>query len=161
MQKTLPLIQLKTIKDEPYQAGIDVVKKIVEKRADLRLFDESVLETLIKKTGGFLRELFLCINTSTKRAIRRKSLTISMEDVNQALLELKASITRRIDYGHYEFLKNICNGEHKSINNKVMYLQMLQAHVVLEYDYEGWHDVHPLIRDFLEDLGELSSGPSE
>jgi len=30
-------------------------------------------------------------------------------------------------------------------------LEFLEAHVVLEYNGERWHDLHPLIYDFLKD----------
>ena len=80
-----------------FVAGIIIIKKIVEKRADLRLFEIDVLEELIRYTGGSLRDLFHAINSSAKRAERRNSNTIAMEDVERALEEIKTSLTRRIE----------------------------------------------------------------
>lgn len=68
--KTLPMIKISTIENKPFQEGIDIIGKIVSKRADLALFDEDVLETLIQYTGGSLRDLFHVINASAKRADR-------------------------------------------------------------------------------------------
>ncbi|MCL1875543.1 MAG: hypothetical protein FWF87_04720 [Synergistaceae bacterium] len=154
---TLPMIKLKSIDDKLFKAGVDVVMKIISKRVELSLFDKNVLKKLIVKTGGSLRDLFSSIITSAKRANRRKSPTISMEDANQALMELKSSLTRRIEEKHYNFLKKICKGERQRIENKEMLLELLQAHAVLEYNSKRWHDVHPLVRDFLDEQGLLNS----
>lgn len=53
------------------------------------MFEADVLERLIKYTGGSLRDLFHTINSSAKRAERRNSESISMEDAERALEEAK------------------------------------------------------------------------
>lgn len=83
--QTLPMIKIETIEGQPYKDGINVIWEVVEKRADKDLFESGVLEKLIKYTGGSLRDLFHAINTSAKRAERRKSAAISMEDADRAL----------------------------------------------------------------------------
>ena len=153
--ETLPMIKQKTVEGKAYEAGTNVIRKIIEKRADTGLFEDNVLDTLIKDTGGSLRDLFYCINTSATRAINRKSAVISMEDADRALMELKSSLTRRIERKHYEFLSMIRKDilKRKSIDDSAMLLEMLQANAVLEYNSERWHDVHPLVSKFLEGLG--------
>lgn len=155
LPKTLPMLKQETIDGKPYQEGTDVIIEIVKKRAALKLFEKGVLETLIRKTGGSLRDLFHGINTAAQRAIRRDSETISNEDIERALEELKSSLTRRIEEKQYAFLARICKGERKQISDKQMLLEMLQANTVLEYNGERWHNVHPLIADFLEEQGLL------
>jgi len=149
--KTLPVIKQETIDGEVYKEGVDVIIEIVKKRAALHLFEDKVLEILINKTGGSLRDLFYAINASAQRAIRRNSDTISFEDIKKALEELKTSLTRRIERKHYSFLANIYNGNRQLIENKEMLLTMLQANAVLEYNGERWHNVHPLVGDFLKE----------
>lgn len=151
--KTLPMIKIETIDGELFQDGIDVIREIVEKRADLSLFETEVLEKLIQYTGGSLRDLFHAINAAAKRAERRNSETISMEDAERALEELKTSLTRRIEKNDYEFLLNIYSGNKELIEDKQMLLKMLQASVVLEYNGKRWHNVHPLIARFLIEQG--------
>ncbi len=153
--KTLPMIKIETITGEPFQDGIDIIRKIVEKRAKLELFEANVLETLIQYTGGSLRDLFYTINSSAKRALRRNSETISMEDAERALEELKTNLTRRIEQKEYDFLLNIYNGNKEQIENKEMLLEMLQASVVLEYNGKRWHNVHPLVVKFFKEQGML------
>lgn len=151
--KTLPMIKIETLDGQPYQAGIDVIRQIVQKRADLSLFGSGVLEKLIQYTGGSLRDLFHAINSAAKRAERRKSESISVEDADRALEELKTSLTRRIEQKDYEFLLHIYRGNKELIEDKQMLLKMLQASVVLEYNGKRWHSVHPLVARFLDEQG--------
>ena len=155
--KTLPMIKIETIGGEPFDNGINVIKEIVEKRSRLSLFEEDVLKQLILYTGGSLRDLFHAINTSAKRAERRKSATISMEDAERALEELKTSLTRRIENKDYNFLLNIHKGNKEMIEDKEMLLKMLQASVVLEYNGKRWHNVHPLIVKFFKEQGLIAN----
>lgn len=151
--KNLPMIKIETLEGEVFEDGINVIKDIVEKRADLALFETDVLDLLIQYTGGSLRDLFHAINASAKRAGRRRSATVSMEDAERALEELKTSLTRRIERNDYEFLKNIYNGDKELIEDKEKLLKMLQASVVLEYNGKRWHNVHPLVAKFLKERG--------
>jgi len=155
--KTLPMIKIETIENQPFEEGIDVIKEIVKKRADLNLFEAGVLERLIQYTGGSLRDLFHVINASAKRAQRRDSEIIAMEDAERALEEAKTSLTRRIEAKEYQFLLNIYNGNKERIEDKEMLLKMLQASVVLEYNGKRWHNVHPLVVKFLEEQGLIEN----
>ncbi len=148
ISKTLPMIKIETIEGQLFGEGIDIIRQIVEKRADMTLFEEHVLEKLIQYTGGSLRDLFHAINSSAKRAERRGSRRMSMEDAERALEELRASLTRRIEKKDYEFLINIYTGNKELIEDKQMLLKMLQASVVLEYNGKRWRNLHPLVSRF-------------
>lgn len=153
--KTLPMIKIETIENEPFEEGTQIIRNIVEKRADLELFEEDVLDRMIQYSGGSLRDLFSFINSAAKRAMRRDSVTISLEDAERALEELKTSLTRRIEKNEYPFLLNIYNGNKELIEDKAMLLKMLQASVVLEYNGKRWHNVHPLVVKFFEEQGMI------
>lgn len=151
--KTLPMIKIETIDGQPFADGIRVIKEIVKKRADLQLFEADVLERLIQYTGGSLRDLFCAVNAAAKRAERRESNSVSMEDAKRALEELKTSLTRRIERKDYDFLIHIFRGNKEMIEDKQTLLKMLQASVVLEYNGKRWHNVHPLVAEFLTGAG--------
>ena len=151
--KTLPMIKIETMEGEPYRQGVDIIREIVKKRADLDLFEETVLDQLIQYTGGSLRDLFQAINAAAKRAERRSGETVSQEDAERALEELKTSLTRRIEQKDYAFLINIYRGNKELIEDKEMLLQMLQASVVIEYNGKRWHNVHPLVIRFFKNRG--------
>ena len=156
--KTLPMIKIETIDGQPFQEGLAIIRDVVEKRASLALFEADVLEKLIRYTGGSLRDLFRVINAAAKRANRRNSGSISMEDADYALEEEKASLTRRIEEKDYQFLLNIYQGNRERIEDKEMLLKMLQATVVLEYNGRRWHNVHPLVVQFLQEQGLMNDG---
>lgn len=153
--KTLPMIKIATIDNEPFEDGINIITEIVTKRADLNLFESKVIRRLIECTGGSLRDLFQVISASAKRAERRDSETISMEDARRALEEIKTSLTRRIEEKDYKFLLNIYNGNKEQIEDREVLLEMLQASVVLEYNGKRWHNVHPLVVDFFREQGMI------
>jgi len=154
---TLPMIKIEDIDGSVYSDGIEVMREIIGKRADLDLFESGVLDQMIQNTGGSLRDLFYVVNASAKRAIRRKSSTVSLEDAKRALEELKTSLTRRIEQKDYGFLKHIYEGNREQIENKEMLLNMLQASVVLEYNGKRWHNVHPLVVRFLREQGFIGN----
>jgi len=164
--KILPMIKIETVgglKYPDYCDGVDLIARIVGKRADLSLFGEGVLLKLILMTGGSLRDLFSCINTAAKIAIRRKPEfgCVSMEDAEIALKEEKSLLTRRIDRKNYDFLADIYAGNHQTIEDKAMLLEMLRANAVLEYNSTRWHNTHPLVAEFLTEQGYPKSEPSE
>ena len=105
-----------------------------------------------------IRDLFHGINASAKRAVRRDSGRISMEDAERALEELKTSLTRRIEEKDYPFLLDIYNGNKERIQDRKMLLEMLQASVVLEYNGKRWHNVHPLVVRFFREQGLIEDG---
>jgi energy-coupling factor transporter ATP-binding protein EcfA2 len=156
----LPMIKIRDIHRIPYQPGIDAIKGIVEKRADLSLFAEDSLDILIKKTGGSLRTLFECITKAATRATRRSSTYIQNEDAERALVHLRTSLTRRIETRDNDLLRDIYQGakNKEQIKDKEKLLSMIRGQIVLEYNGDRWHDLHPLIEDFLlkyDDLGDL------
>lgn len=156
--KTLPMIKIEKTDGTSFDEGINIIYKIIKKRAKLELFGEGVIEKLIKYTGGSLRDLFHVINASAKRTVRRESSIVTLEDAGHALEELKTSLTRRIEESDYDFLLDICNGNKERIKDKEMLLKMLQASVVLEYNGKRWHNVHPLVVKFFEEQGLISNG---
>lgn len=151
--KTLPMIKIETMEGKPYEEGICVIREIVEKRADLGLFEENALDTLIRYSGGSLRDLFHTVILSARRAKRRGSEKIFMEDAERALEDEKTSLTRRIDKKDYDFLIHIYKENKEQIEDKQMLLKMLQASVVLEYNGKRWHNIHPLVVRFFREQG--------
>jgi hypothetical protein len=153
--KTLPMIKIENVGGGEFKKGLNTIKHIVEKRADLSIFDKNVLAKLIKKTGGSLRDLFICITNAAKFAVRKGNPNISMQDADIALNDLKSSLTKTIESSNYAFLADICTGNRRSIEDKAMLLDMLKGNIVFEYNASRWNNVHPLVTDFLNELGEI------
>lgn len=148
-----PMIEIKKQNGEKNKTGYDIIKKIIEKRAELHLFDEEALELLTGKTGGSIRDAFNCIMEAAKYAERAKKKKITAEEVNMALNKEKYNyLSRRIEKKDYQDLKEIHEAKDKNIiEDKEKLLRFMKARVVLEYNGKRWHDIHPLIYDFLKD----------
>jgi len=117
--------------------------------------EESVLFKMIEKTGGSLRNLIEVIRDASVLARVNGDACVSREGVEYGLTKLQSTLTITIEKKHYPFLVGICKGERREIEEREMLLEMMQAGVVLEYNGRQWHNVHPLIRDFLGEIGRL------
>lgn len=160
--RTFPMIKVQTSDGCRNDAGFDVILALLRKRADVdALFAPGVLDRMIEKTGGSLRNLFDVIRDAATLARRRDSARIGMEDADYALLSLQSVLTRRIEKKHYSFLAEIALGNREQIEDKEMLLEMLQGGIVLEYNGTRWHNVHPLVEDFLRDQGLLKKKPDD
>ncbi|MDR2870666.1 MAG: ATP-binding protein [Deferribacteraceae bacterium] len=150
----LPMIKVRTIKEERHEPGFDILRSIVAKRANLALFEDGVLDSLIEKTGGSLRDLFYYITNASNRAGYRQSATVSMEDAERVLVSFRSDLTRLITTKDYDFLIEV-HREKQDISDTQLLLRMIQGQIVLEYNGERWHDLHPLVEDFLRERGKL------
>lgn len=153
----LPMIKVSNIDRSENIDGINIIRDIIELRADINLFDDNALIMLIKQTGGVLRDLFICITSAARRASRRGANKIEEEDAKRVLTELKSELTRQITRSDYPMLANIYNNQKykEQIEDVQFLLKKMQALVVLEYNGDRWHELHPLIAQFLIDHGEI------
>ena len=153
---TLPMIKVINIDGRRNDDGIASVEKIVRQRIvdGVELFEDGVLDKLIIKTGGLLRQLFESISTAATRAKQRPGITkIAMEDAVSALNDIKSDLTRRLSGDDYDKLTEIYKDPNlkKDIQDKQFLLNMLKALTVVEYNGQHWHDVHPLVVDYLKE----------
>jgi energy-coupling factor transporter ATP-binding protein EcfA2 len=154
--ETLPIISINTKENGSNERGREVMREIIALRSDEGLIDKDARDWLIRKTGGSLRDLFrLTVNAA--RFARAQNLTsINLDMAKRATTELQTELRRLVTMEHYEFLKMI----HKNptqIPDSELLLKMMMGGIVLEYNGIGWYGLHPLIKDFLIDIGVLSS----
>jgi hypothetical protein len=150
-----PMIDVKKKNGEKNDTGYDTIKKIIEKRAELTLFEEDALNLLIEKTGGSLRDVFNSIEQAAKYTYRKGKDKICTEEVNMALDDVKYNyLSRVITMKDYPALNEIHRTKSEIKDDEAM-LRFLEAHVVLEYNGTRWHDLHPLIYDFLKENGRI------
>lgn len=139
----------------PFPEGPQAMKEIVEKRMDLNLFDDKVLEKLIEKTGGNIRDLFRCVRKATLRARVKRAVKISMEDGQYALNELKSDINGRYTSEDIPELQTIYSGN-KSRLGEPSIKKLLQTGAVMEYNATRWCDLHPLVEEWLIETGRIN-----
>ena len=155
----LPMIKVSNADKSQNDQGIEVMHNIVKLRADLKLFDENALIELIKRTGGVLRHLFDCITEASLLAMWRGGDKIEMSDAQRALADLSSTLTKRISERDNDMLVRIFDNlnDRTGIRDRESLLRQMQALVVLEYQNgERWHDLHPLIAEFLVKQGVIN-----
>lgn len=148
----LPMIKLKNWVNDHYEPGytegVETMRRIVEKRADLALFERGVLDVLIRQTGGYIRDLFRCIGKAAIRARVRHADKISMEDAEFALNTLESDINGCYSSDLIPAMKDIYNGQ-KYVNSSEEITKLMQVGAVLEYNGVRWCDLHPLVEKWL------------
>ena len=149
-----PMIDVRTRDNKKNETGYDTIKKVIAKRAGLDIFEKEAINLLIEKTGGCLRDIFKIIVQALRYTERQSKDKVGMLEVDLALKGEKSSITRRIEMKDYPALNEIYRTK-TEIENKNDMLRLLEAHVVLEYNGERWHDLHPLIYDFLKEHNRI------
>ncbi len=148
----LPMIKIRNWEDGKYQSGYtegkDTLVSIIEKRANLDLFEPDALEELIIFTGGYLRDLFRCICDAALRARLRKAEKISLEDARKALGVLESDINGRYGDELIGKMQEIYQGE-KYVSSSEEITTLLQIGAVMEYNGTRWCDLHPLVERWL------------
>lgn len=160
----LPMIKVRNIDKTENEVGIGVIRKIIDKRADLRFFDDRALDLLITQTGGVLRHLFECILTACRITIRIENTKIEADEAKRALEGLTSDLMTRIPMTDNRMLINIYEDTNykKQLEETSSVLQHMHGLVVLEYQNgERWHDLHPLVADFLKKRGAIGGSRSD
>lgn len=157
----LPMIKLrnwdKDHYEEGYSEGEETMRRIVEKRAELSLFDKGVLSVLIRQTGGYIRDLFRCIGKAAIRARVRRADIISMEDAELALNSLESEMNASYSSDLIPAMEEIYKG-HKYVNSSEEITRLMQVGAVLEYNGTRWCDLHPLVEKWLVEHKKFKAG---
>ena len=155
----LPMIKIRNWQQgaykEDYAEGMDTIKAIIGKRADLALFREEALQELINYTGGYIRDLFRCICDAALRARLRKSTVIELEDAKKALAVLESDINGRYSDELIGKMEDIYRGN-KHVSSSEEITVLLQIGAVLEYNGTRWCDLHPLVEKWLIENNKIT-----
>lgn len=155
----LPMIKIRNWYQGAYQQnyieGVETVRSIIGKRAELSLFSEEALSDLIYYTGGYIRDLFRCICEAALRARLRKSSVIEREDAGKALAVLESDINGRYSDELIGKMEDIYKGN-KHVSSSEEITVLLQIGAVLEYNGTRWCDLHPLVEKWLVENNKIS-----
>ena len=155
----LPMIKIRNWQQGAYQGnyteGMDTIKAIISKRADIALFTDEALQELINYTGGYIRDLFRCICDAALRARLRKSRVIELEDAGKALAVLESDINGRYSDELIGKMEDIYKGN-KHVSSSEEITTLLQIGAVLEYNGTRWCDLHPLVEKWLIENNKIT-----
>lgn len=148
----LSMIKINNRDGTIYQDGRDILKQIIERRADLSLFQTNVLDYIIEKTGGAIRNIFEIINSAALTAEIDEGInTISENAAKAGYLELKSDFERKLSPAQMQPLAQLCKSIDKKPLQDESLIELLYSSSVIEYNGERWCDVHPAVADILRE----------
>ena len=136
--------------EQPDKEGIHVIRELILKRVDGSFFEEGVLEEIIKMAGGSLRNTCHLVRESAFEAHMREQDKVDMASAEKEMKKMATDLFQRIEVKYHDMLRIIFGGDHNPINDPDL-SALLYAGVVFEYNGEGWVDLHPLLRHYLEE----------
>lgn len=140
-----------------YDAGINIMKKIVEKRMDCSLIDDDALDLIVLKSGGAIRDMFYMLSEAALDKLNNEELDtpINVDEARNVVQRLKSEYERNItSQEQYETLIRIYE-EPQPTNTDEHLSKLLQTLSVIEYNGERWCGVHPVLVDFLKEKNAI------
>ncbi|MGQ9569206.1 MAG: hypothetical protein ACUVWW_14315 [Anaerolineae bacterium] len=130
--------------------GMDILRQAVERRADLALFEEEALNTLIRASGGLMRALIRMVRVAAEYAITEGEERIADRHARAAVREERGYFVAALAPEDYPVLA--ARMQDKELSSSEAVQRLLQAQALLEYDAEGpWCDVNPVIEDLVRE----------
>jgi hypothetical protein len=147
----LPMIKVKEEDGSICKEGIDLLCEVAKKRIDIEnLFEEMVVDYLVEKSGGMLRDFIRLLAYVIEMAQAKGAKTpINKSMAEQAFRRLVNEYGRMVPDEHFELLARVA--KNKKVRNDSDHQSMLYNLSVLEYmNGDRWFDVHPAIRELSE-----------
>jgi hypothetical protein len=128
-----------------------MLRQVLRRRVAETLLDPEAMEALVEASGGLLRELIRLARLSVILARRRRDARILPGDVAGAMREAQNTFRRILKLEDYRHLRKV--QERKSLDDlpEEVANRLLHNLSILEYDGETWWDVHPAVRELLEE----------
>lgn len=143
---------------EPYAAGIDALCEVVRRRIPVaRIFgeDEALLRELAAASGGHVRLLLTFVRDVLLRA-RQAGLPVDRLTIERVLRRHREDAKHALWRERLPVLRDVLErGELPSMSRGELPILagLLEDYIVLCYrNGEGWYDVHPLVRDNVQEL---------
>lgn len=161
----LPMIKVYTKEGEPYEEGRIALREIIGRRMDTSLFEsDELMEQFIEKSGGCLLDLFRMITAAAENAVIYEDQKITDKNYESAYYRIRFAYENTIadnpkagltadDY--YSALIEAANDPLKKPKNREVMLHLRQNLSILGYNETEWCDIHPIIRDILEERNML------
>jgi hypothetical protein len=128
-----------------------MLRQVLRRRVAETLLDPEAMKALVEASGGLLRELIRLARLSVILARRRQDARILPGDVAGAMREAQNTFRCILKLEDYRHLRKV--QERKSLDDlpEEAANRLLHNLSILEYDGETWWDVHPAVRELLEE----------
>lgn len=142
----LPMVKVRTLEAEPHRPGIDLLKTVIQRRANVSdIFEnEDDLDELILMSGGVLRDLFRLILFAADYAPEDQK--INSEHIARAKRKLIREYDLLIHEDDLPLLERIMGDPHPPASNRLG--RLMYNRLALPYvNEESWVAVHPAVKE--------------
>ncbi len=158
----LPMIKVHDKEWNDYEPGMQVLSDIIDRRIDKtgNLVPPLLLKRFIRMCGGSLRDLFRMLNLAAQNALDYDRKIIEEKDYKYSVDKLKNDMSNALAYNekngmspqdYYDLLAKCYNDKDKKPMNERGMLDLRHNMCVLGYNSENWYDVHPVVKELLQD----------
>lgn len=152
--QVLPMVKMREqVSGKPLESGRRAMRAVLERRLDFEeVFggDESLVEQLVARSGGYIRDLLRMAQYSLQGA---GALPVGPEHVRQAIAKLRRSYVRAYRTEYHELLRHLHEVRAEVVPGPLReHLEdVVVTHLAMVYGNDvDWYDVHPLVRDLVE-----------
>lgn len=136
---------------------------VLDKRMGSQLIEPEIVEAIVLKSGGVLRELVRLANKccriclrQVRRAQNAESVTINRAVFDRALQDMRLDFEAPLGKADYEILRATYESFEPEDPKAQAFLDLLHGLHILEYrNGDIWYDLHPVVTDLLRRKGMI------
>jgi GTPase SAR1 family protein len=159
--KFFPLGAEKQPNAVPVAESVKVFEEILSKRMPLELIEPEVVQMIILKSGGALREFIriarqccqICL-VKLRQDPTIQNIKITEEVFKKAITELRIEMTEPLGQNAFDILAQVYKNYAPQDGMDQIFLDLLHELYILEYKNDDlWFGVNPIVKDLLERRG--------
>ncbi|GIX47652.1 MAG: hypothetical protein KatS3mg131_1863 [Candidatus Tectimicrobiota bacterium] len=147
----LPNVKVQERRGTPYPPGREMLRQVLLRRVSEALIAPEALEALIEASGGLIRELLRLARLAVASAQSHKEGRVTLDDVAEARREVRNSFRRILKAEDYRHLWRLRETRRLDELPPEAADKLLHNLSVLEYDGESWWDVHPAVKELMDE----------
>ncbi len=156
-----PMIAICDAQKERNNIGYETMRKIVYARVSEELIDKDTLELAISYSGGVIRDLFAILRDASLNAEVSYRDTITVDDIEKAFVYLQEFFSDTIHDIHIPVIENVYKNPQGPITTSDVFIELMGAEVIIEYNGEQWRGIHPAVSAYLNKRGILQNQEGE
>jgi energy-coupling factor transporter ATP-binding protein EcfA2 len=147
----MPMFRVRTKDGErepPVGSDVELLREIIHRRVHPTLFEEGVVDEAVDMTGGILRELIRIIRGCCVYCQEYGIGKVTHNVLQKQKSKLKGEYYRMLGHEDYQSLRRV----RLTRSRADVDMRHLESLCVLYYPNDkGWFDVHPIVRELLEE----------
>lgn len=153
---SLPAISLHRPDGNRDEAGIALLRAVIERRAGTDTFESSALDAIIEASGGIHRDLLTLAQQSCMRAAMKNRANVTEPDARAAIEERRQELSFHLTPSDLAYLLEVKGS--KRLTGDPRALPLISRNLIVSYHGDwAWFDVHPLILPLLATYEKMAS----